>query len=148
MPDADLSQTEADYLISLAKRRTDNRSWPYPSGGESVSIPLVSEDRREEFRLDLWRSCINLAKSTHQNRARQVIPLLRLDIGNAPHRNPDGEEIAALHIHRYREGFGDKWAEPIPADMFRDITNSMWMFEDFMRYCNVVELPAIQTRLT
>ena len=47
MPDADLSQTEAEYLISLAKRRTDDRGWPYPSGGESVSIPLVSEDRRE-----------------------------------------------------------------------------------------------------
>ena len=144
MPDADLTQTEADHLIGLAKFRVDARPHPYPSGGGSVSIPLVSEDRREAFSLDLWRARINLTKSRHQNRARQIVPLLRLDIGSAPHRNPDGAEIAGIHLHRYREGFGDKWAEPIPAGIFRDLANPMWTLDDFMRYCNVVEAPLIQ----
>ena len=144
MPDADLSQTEANYLIGIAKCRVDQRRWPYPSRGGSVSIPLVSVNKREEFRLDLWRSRINLAKNTHQNRARQVVPLLRLDIGGAPHRNPDGEEIAALHIHRYREGFGDKWAEPVPEGVFRDLRDPISTLMDFMEYCNIVEQPIIQ----
>ena len=61
--------------MGIPKQRVDNRTWSYPSGGGSVSIPLVSEDRREEFRLDLWRSRVNLAKSSHQNRARHVVPL-------------------------------------------------------------------------
>ena len=144
MPDADLTQAEADHLIELDKHRVDNRGWGYPSLGGKVSIPLLSEDRREEFTLDLWRSRINLAKSTHQNRARQVVILIRLDIGSAPHRNPDGEEIAAPHIHRYREGFGDKWAETVPEGVFRNLADPLWTLHDFMQYCNIVEHPIIQ----
>ena len=144
MSDAELTQTEADHLIGLAKFRVDTRSHPYPSGGGSVSIPLVSANKREEFLLDLWRGGINVAKRRYQNRARQIVPLLRLDIGTAPHRNPNGEEIAGVHLHRYREGYGAKWAEPIPAGIFRDIEDPALTLEDFMRYCNIVEAPIIQ----
>lgn len=144
MPDADLTQAEADHLIDLAKFRVDTRPHPYPSNGGRVSIPLVSEDRREEFLLDLSRGSINVAKRGYQNRARQIVPLLRLDIGTAPHRNPDGAEVGGVHLHRYREGYGDKWAEPIPVGIFRDIGDPMLTLDDFMRYCNIVELPVIQ----
>ncbi len=144
MPESDLSQIEADLLISLPKHRVDSQAWSYPSPGNSVSIPLVSEDGREEFRLDLWHARINLSKSRQQTRARQVTPLVRLDIGGAPHRNPDGAEVESPHIHHYREGYDDKWAEPIPAGAFRDLKNPVLTVEDFMRYCNVVEPPAIQ----
>lgn len=144
MPDADLTQIEADHLIGLAKFRVDARPHPYPSGGGRASILLVSEDRREEFLLDLWRGGINVAKRGYQNRARQIVPLLRLDFGTAPHRNPDGEEIIGVHLHRYREGYSDKWAEPIPDGIFRDIGDPMLTLDDFMRYCNIVEAPVIQ----
>ena len=144
MPDADLTQAEADHLIDLAKFRVDTRPHPYPSGGGGVSIPLVSEDRREEFVLGLWRGGINVAKSSYQKRARQIVTLLRLDIGTAPHRNPDGAEVGGVHLHRYREGYGDKWAEPIPVGIFRDIGDPMLTLDDFMRYCNIVEAPIIQ----
>lgn len=48
---------------------------------------------RENFLLDIRRGKIDLLKATNQNRARQTIVLVRLDLGGAPHRNPDGEEI-------------------------------------------------------
>ncbi|KJU85379.1 prophage protein [Candidatus Magnetobacterium bavaricum] len=42
---------------------------------------------------------------------RKII-LLRLCFGGHPHRNPDDTEISSPHLHRYREGYADKWAYP------------------------------------
>ena len=145
MPDADLTQVEADQLIALPKSRVDRRTWSYPRGGGRVAIPLLSEDKREHFVLDLRRARIDLAKSTHQIRARQVVPLIRLCMGTAPHRNPDGEKIIPIHLHHYREGYWDKWAQPIPANAFRDLTDQFGTLADFMAYCNIIEPPTIQS---
>ena len=81
-------------------------------------------DGREEFLLDIRRARIDLAKGTYQNRGREVVILARLDFGGAPHRNPDGEEIGSPHIHLYREGFGDKWAFPIPSEPGQPVANA------------------------
>ena len=69
MADASLAQTEADALLALEKRRSDDTQWDYPSLSGTVTIPLLSMDRREEFLLDIRRAQINLAKGTYQNRA-------------------------------------------------------------------------------
>jgi hypothetical protein len=143
MADLNLTQAEADALIAMAKHRADDQEWQYPDLGGAVSVPLVSADRREQFMLDLRRGHIDLAKGTYQNRGRQVVVLVRLDFGGAPHRNPDGEEIESPHLHVYREGFGDKWAVPVPSDRFTDLLDGWRTLEDFMRFCNVVEPPVI-----
>ncbi len=142
-----LTQAEADALIAIAKHRVDGTEWDYPALGGAVSIPLISDNRREQFLLDLRRGRIDLAKGTYQNRGRQVVVLVRLDFGGAPHRNPDGEEIGSPHLHLYREAFGGKWAVPVPPGDFRDLTSPWQMLEDFMRYCNIVEPPNIQPGL-
>ena len=138
-----LTQAEADALLALAKRRIDATEHDYPAFGERVTIPLISSDRRESFLLDLRRSRIDLAKGTYQNRARQVVILARLDFGGAPHRNPDGQKIGTPHLHVYREGYGDRWADPVPSDRFADLDDPWRTLEDFMRFCNVVEPPVI-----
>jgi len=147
MAEINLTQVEAEALITLEKQRVDDKSWDYPDMGGSISIPLVSRDLREEFILDVSRGHIDLSKGTFQNRARKVVVLVRLDFGGAPHRNPDGEEIGSPHLHLYREGFADKWAYPVPMDRFPNLSNSWLTLDDFMRYCNVVEPPAIQKGL-
>lgn len=147
MADLNLTQVEADALITLAKHRVDATWWDYPDLGGAISVPLVSEDRREQFLLDLRRGRIDLAKGTYQNRGRQVVVLVRLDFGGAPHRNPDGEEIGSAHLHQYREGFGDKWALPVPTNRFTDLGNPWQTLEDFMRFCNIVEPPIIRRGL-
>ena len=53
MADASLTQAEADPLTVMEKRRNDDTEWTYPDLGESVTILLVSIDRRESFLLDL-----------------------------------------------------------------------------------------------
>lgn len=113
-----LTQVEADALMRLKKFRKDDKEWTYPELGGSISIPIVSRDRREQFLLDLRRARIDLRKSRYQTRARQVVILARLDLGNKPHRNPDGELIGSPHLHLYREGFDYKWAFPVPDNEF------------------------------
>jgi len=147
MSEVNLTQSEADALIALEKHRVDDQRWDYPDLGGSISAPLVSADQREQFVLDVSRGCIDLAKGTYQNRARQVTILVRLDFGGAPHRNPDGGEIGSPHLHIYREGYGDKWAYPIPLDRFPNLGEPWLTLDDFMRYCNVVEPPAIERGL-
>lgn len=78
-------------------------------------------------------------KVTYQNRARQVIPLARLDLNGPPHRNPDGSELPCPHLHLYREGYGTKWAIPVPTNDFTDLTDIWTSFSDFMRYCNITK---------
>lgn len=125
MLDINLSQSEADALIAMEKVKVDNQNWDYPGLGGRISIPLVSKNKRENFILDISRGKIDLLKGTYQNRAHQVVILIRLDFGGQPHRNPDGEEILSPHLHVYREGYGDKWAVAVPSNNFSDMSN-LW----------------------
>ena len=142
-----LTQQEANTLIALEKHRMDETRYSFPMFGQSLKMPLQSPDRRESFILDFRTSRIDLLKATMQNRGRHVIVLVRLDLGCAPHRNPDDEEIMAPHIHVYREGYGDRWAFPAPNDLFRDLSNLGVTLDDFMAYCNVTRPPHIDRGL-
>jgi hypothetical protein len=82
-----------------------------------------------------------------QNRGRQVVVLVRLDLSGAPHRNPDDTEVAAPHLHLYREDFGDKCAVPLPADRFRNLADAWTTFEDFLRFCNITHPPYVDRGL-
>lgn len=93
-----LSQQEADSLLKLDKHYMGNEQFPFPGLGGALRIPLYSNDRREEFSLDITRGRIALRKNTFQTRARRVVILARVDIGGPLHRNPDGEEIPCPHL--------------------------------------------------
>lgn len=141
MADINLTQSEADALIAMPKVRVDETQVEYPGLGGKVSVPLVSENKRENFLLDVSRGRIELRKGTYQTRARQIIILVRLDFGGPTHRNPDDEEIPCPHLHIYREGYGDKWAVAVPADGFPNVADAWETLSDFLRYCNVTEPP-------
>jgi hypothetical protein len=57
-----------------------------------------------------------VSKCTYQERYAVIEILLRLDIDGPPHQNPDGVDVPCPHLHVYREGYGAKWAMPLPAD--------------------------------
>ena len=145
--DTNLTQNEADALIAMEKHRADNNLYDFPSLGGFIPAPLRSSDRREQFLLDLSRGRIDLLKVKCQNRARQVVILLHLDLGGSPHRNPNGEEIPCPHLHVYREGYGDRWAIPVPADGFKNLADAWETLEDFMSYCNITQPPNIRKGL-
>ena len=147
MADINLTQAEADALIAMEKLRVNDDRLDYPGLGGSISIPLISRDKRENFLLDISRSRIDLLKGTYQNRGRQIIVLVRLDFGGKPHRNLDDEEIPSPHLHIYREGYGDKWAMKVPTDKFLNNSDLWQTLEDFMRFCNIIEPPIIERGL-
>lgn len=147
MTDINLMQAEADALIAMEKHRANEDRNGFPMAGQSLVIPLHSVDNREQFLLDLSRSHIDLAKVKMQKRGRQVIVLVRLDLGGAPHRNPDGAEIPTPHLHVYREGYGHKWAMPVPLDRFNRLGDLSATLDDFMTFCNVKRPPHIERRL-
>lgn len=141
-----LTQHEFETLLVLEKHYIGTNVFRFPTLGGTLRVPLYSEDRREEFSLDITRSHILLAKQTFQTRARKTVVLARLDIGGAPHCNPDGVEIACPHMHLYREGFGDKWAITLPEE-FTGINDTLEYMEKFMRYCAITTPPIIKREL-
>lgn len=145
--DIDLTQNEADDLIATEKRKVDDTDHIYPGLGGSIMVPLISVDSRENFILDVNRSSINLEKGSYQNRARRTVVLVRLCFGGRPHTNPDGNIIVGNHLHTYREGFGDKWANLASQADFSDMRNLWQTLMEFCDICNVVELPNIRKDL-
>lgn len=147
MAEIDLTQAEADSLIAMEKHKINDDQTHFPDTGGRVAISLQSPDRRELFTVDITRSGIKLTKATFQNRGRQVVVLLRLDIEGAPHRNPDGVEVSCPNLHVYREGYADKWAIPAPPDLIA-LNGSLYSTVDlFMQRCNVTQMPIIQKGL-
>ena len=141
-----LTQQEADNLLGIEKHYFGNDLFTFPSFGGALRILLHSRDSREEFIFDITRSCIVLTKNTFQTRAKKTIVFARIDIGGAPHRNPDGKEILCPHLHVYREGYGDKWAIPVPGNFSKSMT--VWqIINEFMDYCKVITKPIIHEEL-
>ena len=121
----------------MEKRFADEKDWLVPAAGERRSLAVTSADKRENFVLDVTRAQIKITKATYQNRARQAIMLMRLDLAGPPHRNPYGEEIPCPHLHVYREGFGDKWAVVAPPDRYAGPLDLFAMCEAFLTHCNI-----------
>ena len=147
MSESELTQAEADELIAMEKHRTDDKEWDFIVVGGSVSIPLVSADRQQNFLLDMSRGRVDLLRGKYQNRGHQIVILVRLDFGGRPHENPDGEVLPCPHLHLYREGFGDKWAIRVPPDRFGDTSDLWGTLQDFMVYCNITRPPTIRRGL-
>ena len=162
MADIDITQAEADALIAMEKHCVEDKSWLFPEAGSRLAVPLVSPDKRENFMLDITRATIRLTKATYQNRGRQAIILMRLDLDGPPHPNPEsvpagpgyawlvpyaGKAMACPHLHLYIEGYGDKWAIPAPVDRYPNVADLFSTFEAFMTQCNITRLPQIDRGL-
>lgn len=138
---AGLSQEEADRLIRVEKRATEATVYHFPSLGGRLDIPLASVDGREMFSLDVNRGRIALRRETFQLRGRRVVVLVRLDLGGPAHLNPDLTEVPTPHLHVFREGFGTRWAVPLPDEDFPDVTDSRRVLTRFMEFCTITRMP-------
>ncbi len=143
----ELTQVEADALITMEKGKTNSTIWSFPMPGDSIVVPIVSTDQKQQFILDVERGRIALKKAKFQTRAYQVIPSVRVDVGGAPHRNPDDTEVESPHIHIYREGYGDKWAYPLPVTNFPNPDDLWKTLYDFFSYCNITDPPSFNRSL-
>jgi hypothetical protein len=68
---------------------------------------------------------------------------MRIDLAEGIHRNPDGQELSCPHIHRFREGYNDQWAYPVPENFLNP--GDLWQtLIDFLDYCNIIDKPYIE----
>lgn len=149
-----LSQSEADALIKLPKKKKSDEYYGFPVPGESLTIPLVSDDEREEFLIDINRGRIRLIKCSYQERYRTTIILVRLDVNGPdvtlvplPYLTPyNGQTIECPHLHLFVEDYADRWAIPIPSDKFPDTADLYKTLKDFFYFCHVVDKPQIIQR--
>ncbi len=88
-----LTQSAAKDLIKTSKAKKNDDSYGFPRPGEKLTIPVISQDGQEDFLIDVSRGWIRLTKCTYQERHQQTIILLRLDLGYAPHHNPDAVNV-------------------------------------------------------
>jgi hypothetical protein len=126
-----LTQAQADRLISIAKQaeRTDPLNWA-PDRNENEFLSAV-EERELRFVLSLKRNPFEIR--LHLRTKDRDIGLVRVD-NSRYHPNPDGTEIIDRpHLHRYREGFGLEWAEPID---WYDVSDPFGTLEKFLRVIN------------
>lgn len=154
-----LPQKEADYLITLPKKKVTDERYAFPLDSKILTIPILSLDETENFLIDINRGFIRL-KCTYQKRYQKTIILVRVDLNGPPHTNPDVQKapftflepyvnntIPTPHLHMYIEGFMDRWAVPIPEDKFSNVNDLGVTLVDFLKYCNVIEPPPFQIGL-
>lgn len=75
-----------------------------------------------------------------QNTEIEIVPLDFL----APY---NGIEVPCPHLHIYVEGFAHRWAIPAPAGLVNSNSNLYNAMENFLRYCNVQDMPDIKRGL-
>ena len=143
-----LPQAEADRLFGLRKRKADAIPYEFPRAGGRLNVRIIAENGDPaEFLLDITRSSIALTKGSYNHRVHKTIVLARVCVGGAGHVNPDGQDIGSTHLHRYREGFADKWAEPLPPELGGSQSAFKDYLASFLSYCNVVDPPRIDLDL-
>ena len=84
---------------------------------------------------------IELKSITANERANDCFILFRLDIGeDYIHKNPDGKKIIGHHLHKYKEGYGDKYAYSATDFGFTDPTNLVKSLNRFFELCNIEKI--------
>lgn len=147
---------QGEYLVCMQEEKLylDSRlDFPVPK--DSVCLEARGQQTEEKYLVDIANKSIQLRyKFTYQNRIQNTICLLRLDVGNHPHRNPDGEKITGNHMHIYLREYGDAYAVNLDDQRLLQINSDfdlarfkendpILLFEAFSDFCRLKELPTI-----
>lgn len=137
-----MTQEEANGLIEVLKRIKDPSTYAFPRPGIRASniLQLISFFSKDLFLVDIKRSStIDDQKYTLQMRYKKENILLRLDCGSSKHGNPDGSIIECPHFHIFQEGYGDKWAYPLPQ-VFSNPEDLLTTLKEFLIYCHTTNI--------
>lgn len=105
--------------------------------------PVLSIAENIEYKLHRYRHPLEKDRFSIHLRFRETNEqLIRLDINNGSHRNPDGTIISQNHIHIYTDfDFAkDAYAYPLPTE-FDDLESIFSALEQFLSYTNIQRTP-------
>lgn len=100
--------SEYPEIIQREKKFQD-KSINFPAKGEYITLN-IKDNKDTEYIYDITRNRATLYKCTYQERHHISIQLLRLDIDNRLHHNPDDTVVSGNHIYVYSDNYGDKYA--------------------------------------
>lgn len=117
--------------------------------GTSIAFPLLGKIKRdhrlndEKYGINYWfhvyRHPIEVGRfSLHIRFKENHYHLIRLDINNGTHRNPDGTIVANNHIHIYdiRSERRDEYAYSLPSEI-NNINDLSSALIDFFEYTSI-----------
>ncbi|WP_273420241.1 DUF6978 family protein [Veillonella caviae] len=153
-----LTEENAMLLRMLREEKifTDT-SIVFPNQGEETQLNLVSWNDRNQYILYINRKSKIKTRYTLQNKAYDSHILLRLDLDNKPHRNPNGEKISGNHLHIFdKTDESGSWAFELSdtnlsivfpdfdlARILQNGTTPIEQFRLFCELCNTGEIPNI-----
>lgn len=140
-----LTTKEAEELINTLKRLV-SKKLEIPKMGEfkEYEVKGINNPRfafyfiiNRKVRIDKYK-CSYVARDKNTN-----LNLLRLDIGNVEHKNPDGKRIKGPHLHIYREEYNT--TNNIPYAIEFDINDPSLVANcvKFLKEFNVIDYPEI-----
>ncbi|WP_435011671.1 DUF6978 family protein [Tundrisphaera lichenicola] len=139
-----MPQTVANYLIKMPKVLIDDCVLVDFRPGMKVEVNFRGEeDHRETFRFMIDRYEKDPRHAKYELMTRRNVVLLRLEYRASRHQNPDGALVDCPHLHTYREGYSDRWAEPV-SDRFGDPQKLLACLRGFLGYCNLVQFPKLR----
>lgn len=155
-----IPQSWADNLISMSKRLSGNPGIVIPIPGSYTEFEAESMDGREKFIFSIERGTMRLSKYSEQERYAETVPLVRLCVDFKEHTNPQEYipkdpnlvqfaqlNMGRTHLHIYQEEVGTKFAIPVPAQDFSNLSNPSITTLNFLKYCNVIGTGSIQAGL-
>lgn len=93
-----------------------------------------------EYKLHLYRHPLQSDRySIHLRFTENNHHLIRVDVNNGSHRNPDGKVVKQnhFHIYKYEEGLTrDAYAFPLETK-YSDLTSIFDALEQFLKYNNI-----------
>ena len=113
-----LTPVEVDTLIKSAKYMQDAYPTDIPLGKINDQFDLLDDTNNIDYKFRRYRHPIDDTRFSISIRLKENNAfLVRLDIQNGTHKNPDGTKIQQNHIHIYDNGGGprkDDYARPLP----------------------------------
>lgn len=138
-----LNEIQVNNLIKSVKEFRENLPIEMPEFGlikdDTLVLGIVENI---EYKLHRYRHRLEKNRfSIHLRFKETNDQLLRIDINNGSHRNPDGTKISQNHIHLYTDSAYNKdaFAYPLPTE-FTDLESIFEALEQFLIYTNINQL--------
>lgn len=139
-----LSEVQIRNLIASLKHMKEQLPIEMPEFGilKDDTAVLGAADGIE-YKLHRYRHPLQKDRFSIHLRFKETNDILiRIDINNGSHRNPDGEVIKQNHIHIYKDSeySKDAYAYELPTH-FTDFESIFSALEQFLSYTNIQVTP-------
>lgn len=140
-----MTTKEAEDLIKILKKLVTKKfEIPIKGFDKEYEIEGINDSRYKFYFIINRKIKIQHNKCTYIVRDKNTnVNLLRLDIGNVKHKNPDGKTIVGPHLHIYKEEYNATNNIPYATEFNINDPSLVANCIAFLKHFNVIERPKI-----